>query len=74
MNNKPYQWKIANTKYIDEYWIAYNDGMHTHYFQQSLSGKHIYTIGYAKFCLIQYQALLSPEYTMWVEPAYRRIS
>jgi len=75
MTNKPRVWQLGDKMCRDEIWIAYFNPStnHIEYFEHSMSGKTIYSIGYANFCLNQY-ACMYPDLKFWIEPAYRVLS
>ena len=84
MNNTKRYWKLANcdngnpTGTYDlllDYWVIEVDspvhGRVTH--EKSISGKTIYSLAYAQYCLKEYQSMYSQSH-VWIEPCYQVVS
>jgi|SRR3990167_1933298 len=63
---------------LDSWWIEVNDplsGRITH--KVSPSGKTIYSLGYANYCLEYYRSMYGADYgfaKVWIEPCYQVVS
>ena len=89
MNNTKHYWKLDNYSApnvpdgtydlcLDSWWIEVYDnitGRDT--IKVSPSGKPIYSLGYAQYCLDYYKSVYGAEYgfaKLWIEPCFEIIS